>query len=1224
MSPDLQQAMLFIAVLSLFTAAYAQSNQGVRLADSPLGSHAGRVEVKYNGRWGTVCDDGWSSFDARVVCNMLNFTSYVCAVSSATTVFGQGTGPVWLTNLRCSFYDTHLDQCDVVPQNINPCQHYEDAALICQDNTIMPVPINITQTNQTTRTITVSWTLPFIPAYIQEIDFRLNVTQENSYYGTRIIHYYTVVTTSTEFNYTITGLTINQTYTLSISAEGEYQWCSYNGLVGNYSEPITITTAERVPPSTLPIRLLPVSPDTPHIGRLEVFHDGDWGTVCDDYFGYDDANLACKELNYTAGAICYANSVFPPSRGPIWLDNVDCSSADRFEDCTHNGWGVHDCGVSENIGLVCNPGPSGVPEVTGLTVTAVSHTSITVQWDAVLSSGRYRIQYVTYGNRSYSTSVTHPTSEYTLRYLTLGWNYTISVAAGYTFNQYRGGNCYYQYLYGEYSESVVAETRETAPTVAVSNLHITTLNSTSVEAVWRLPYVSTGINGIVRGFKIIVDKINGTQQIINVEDGDAQAYIITDLEQSATYLFSIVIYTVGDGPQSVILQVTMPDSDFAPLISKFGVYGNGIEVVTASIYQLGFNVLCGSNVKDMTFVWKLANGSHIGISNPGFRQGRFANGTAVLQIGTALPYIRRLVTCDGGVYTCVATSAGGDVITRNFTLLIGTSPQAVDPPIVNSKGSTWIQISWPALDCDGGFEIASYNVEYKSSYIYSYYYTLAASVTQLNYTIHDLTPSTGYNVRVSTVSYASTRTTPSLYITVTTLEQGPSPPRGVEVTVSYNSEVCATWRPPATPVGEVILYKLYGELVDSSADIVDAIDLPTGTLVKTFPGSQSSGCMQVSPTGLIYHFQMSAVSAVNGIQIEGMLSSLSAMSTVYVPNPGIPQIVNLQGFATNTSVTLQWELPDNVQLSKSYFNVSYSGMVEWTSAAGVFTSFQELGQKTIDNTSLTISPLTPSTKYVFQVAMVTQEGQGAEVRTVVTTEEEVGDKLAYFQIRILGISDCEEWQNDDTEQKLSGIRKFLATVLNTQCKCNLTMSHISQGEFSCRAGPADSVTFRARISGTSSRSASDMASLIRTWVQDGDASIKVGASRLQLDPTCDVSLDNLHAPDCVEKLTEKPAITSSIKTPTEKPTQKGTTGKTGNKSNGGSGGSSSADTVGILLGGIFAGLMLALLIVMVIIIVIWMKRIKSQSFKDQSVFRGFVNEPSAGESVAMDEQTEKL
>ena len=95
--------------------------------------------------------------------------------------------------------------------------------------------------------------------------------------------------------------------------------------------------------------------------------------------------------------------------GPIWLDDVDCSSADRFEDCTHRGWGVHNCGASENIGLVCNPGTSGnyiaiwwlmhtfgisvayvstldVPEVTGLMVTAVSHTSITVRWDVSIIS----------------------------------------------------------------------------------------------------------------------------------------------------------------------------------------------------------------------------------------------------------------------------------------------------------------------------------------------------------------------------------------------------------------------------------------------------------------------------------------------------------------------------------------------------------------------------------------------------------------------------------------------------------------------------------------------------------------------------------------------------------------------------------------------------------------------------------------------------------------------
>ena len=92
--------------------------------------YEGRVEVNYNGEWGTVCDNGWSYYDANVVCRQLGIGTYGYAYSHA--YFGQGSGPIWLDDVGCTGSESTLVNCTHLGINITrSCSHSEDAGVSC-------------------------------------------------------------------------------------------------------------------------------------------------------------------------------------------------------------------------------------------------------------------------------------------------------------------------------------------------------------------------------------------------------------------------------------------------------------------------------------------------------------------------------------------------------------------------------------------------------------------------------------------------------------------------------------------------------------------------------------------------------------------------------------------------------------------------------------------------------------------------------------------------------------------------------------------------------------------------------------------------------------------------------------------------------------------------------------------------------------------------------------
>ena len=99
----------------------------IRLAGG--GHYYGRVEVFYNGIWGTVCDDVWDLKHAQVVCRQLGFRNASSAPQSAK--YGQGSDPIWLDDVRCKGNETSLFNCPHTGWGIHNCNHAEDASVVC-------------------------------------------------------------------------------------------------------------------------------------------------------------------------------------------------------------------------------------------------------------------------------------------------------------------------------------------------------------------------------------------------------------------------------------------------------------------------------------------------------------------------------------------------------------------------------------------------------------------------------------------------------------------------------------------------------------------------------------------------------------------------------------------------------------------------------------------------------------------------------------------------------------------------------------------------------------------------------------------------------------------------------------------------------------------------------------------------------------------------------------
>ena len=88
---------------------------------------------------------------------------------------------------------------------------------------------------------------------------------------------------------------------------------------------------------------------------MEVYHNGEWGTVCDDGWDLNDAQVTCSELDLGPVITARHNASYGQGSGQIWLGSLKCDGTERsIRRCSHRGWRMKNCNHSNDAGVQCS------------------------------------------------------------------------------------------------------------------------------------------------------------------------------------------------------------------------------------------------------------------------------------------------------------------------------------------------------------------------------------------------------------------------------------------------------------------------------------------------------------------------------------------------------------------------------------------------------------------------------------------------------------------------------------------------------------------------------------------------------------------------------------------------------------------------------------------------------------------------------------------------------